>query len=122
MYICAQSLSCARLFATLQTVACQAPLSMRFSRQEYWSRLSFHTPEDLPDPGIKPASLTSPALADRFFTNYYIQPQIPILQRLAEKIKERTLPISCSALEVNRNQQKEKDKDRWINKLEEKND
>ena len=63
-----------------------------------------------------------PALAGRFFTNYYIQPQIPILQRLAEKIKERTLPISCFALEVNRNQQKEKEKERWISKLEEKNE
>ena len=41
---------------------------MRFSRQEYWSGLSFLFPEDLSDPGIKPASLTSPALADRFFT------------------------------------------------------
>ena len=36
------------------TVACQAPLSMGFSRQEYWSELPFPSPEDLPDPGIKP--------------------------------------------------------------------
>ena len=43
----------------------QAPLSMRFSRQKYWSRLPFPSPGDLPDPGIKPAS---PTLADRFFT------------------------------------------------------
>ena len=48
-----------RLFATLWTVAHQAPLSMGFSRQEYWSRLPFASPGDLPDPGIKPASLTS---------------------------------------------------------------
>jgi len=47
------------------TVARQALLSMEFSRQEYWSGLSFPPPEDLPDTGIKPASL---ALADRFFT------------------------------------------------------
>ena len=39
------------------TVACQSPLSMGFSRQEYWSGLSFPSPEDLPDPGIKPMSL-----------------------------------------------------------------
>ena len=41
---------------------------MKFSRQEYWSRLPFPTPEDLPDPGIKPTSPVSPALADGFFT------------------------------------------------------
>ena len=45
-----------RLFATPWTVACQAPLSMRFSRQEYWSGLPFPSPGDLPDPGIKPRS------------------------------------------------------------------
>ena len=45
----------------------QAPLFMEFSRQEYWSRLPFPSPEDLPDPGIKPVSLTSLALAARFF-------------------------------------------------------
>ena len=58
-----QSLSHIRLFATLWTVACQAPLSMVFSRQEYWSGLPFPSPRDLPDPGIKPASPVSPALA-----------------------------------------------------------
>ena len=52
----------------LWTVASQAPLSMGFSRQEYWSGLSCPIPGDLPDPGIKPASLMSPTLADRFFT------------------------------------------------------
>ena len=52
-----------RLSATLLTIACQAPLSMRFSRHEYWSGLPFPTPGDFPDPGIKLASLMSPALA-----------------------------------------------------------
>ena len=47
--------------------SCQAPLSMGFSRQEYWSCLPCHPPGDLPDSGIKPESLTSPALAGRFF-------------------------------------------------------
>ena len=47
------------------TVACQAPLSVGFLRQEYWSGLLFPSPGHLPDPGIKPAS---PALAGRFFT------------------------------------------------------
>ena len=45
-----------------------SPLSMGFSRQEYWSGLPRSPPEDLPDPGIKPASLMFPALAGRFFT------------------------------------------------------
>ena len=46
----------------------QAPLSMGFSRQEDWSGLPFPSPGILPPPGIEPASLTSPALANRFFT------------------------------------------------------
>ena len=50
------SLSCVQPFATLWTVAHQASLSMEFSRQEYWSGVSFPSPEDLPDPGIKPRS------------------------------------------------------------------
>ena len=54
--------------ATPWTVARQAPLSVGFSRQEYWSGLPFPPPGDLPDPGIKPASLVSPALAGGFFT------------------------------------------------------
>jgi len=50
------------------TVACQAPLTIEFSQQEYWSTLSFPTPGNHPDPGIEPMSLVSPALAGRFFT------------------------------------------------------
>ena len=46
-----------QLFVTLWTVACQAPLSMEFSRQEHWSGLSFPSPGYLPIPGIKPKSL-----------------------------------------------------------------
>ena len=57
-----------RLFATLWTVAYQAPLSIGFSRQEYWSGLPYPAPGDLPDPGIELVTLKSPALADRFFT------------------------------------------------------
>ena len=57
-----------QLFATLWTVAHQALLSMDFSRQEYWSELPFPPSGDFPDPGIEPASLTSPALAGGFFT------------------------------------------------------
>ena len=50
------------------TIACQVPLSMGFSRQEYWSGLPFPTAGDLPNPEVEPASLMSPALAGRFFT------------------------------------------------------
>ena len=64
----AQVLSHVRLFATPWTVASQAPLSMGFSRQEYWSELPFPSPGDLPDPEIKPVTPVSPALVGRFFT------------------------------------------------------
>ena len=63
--MCAQLLSCVRFFVTPWTVADQAPLSMGFSRQEYWSGLPFPSSGDLPDLRIKPAS---PALAGRFLT------------------------------------------------------
>ena len=65
----AQLFSRVHLFATPGSVAHQAPLSMGFSRQEYWSGLPFLTPGDLPDPGIEPTSLVSPPLAGGFFTN-----------------------------------------------------
>ena len=58
--MCVSLLSCfnhAQLFATLWTVACQTPLSMGFSRQEYWSGLPYLPPGDLPNPGIEPMSL-----------------------------------------------------------------
>ena len=51
-----KALSHVRLFATPWTVAYQAPPSMEFSRQEYWSGLPFPSPGDLPDPGVKPGS------------------------------------------------------------------
>ena len=57
-----------RLFVTPWTVARQAPLSMGFSRQEYWSGLPYLLPRDLPNPGMEPASLRSPHLAGGFFT------------------------------------------------------
>ena len=55
LWLCAQLLSCVQL-CDPRTVACQAPPSMGFSRQEYWSGLPFPFPEDLPYPGIKPMS------------------------------------------------------------------
>jgi len=66
---CLIAKSCLSLFATLWTVARQAPLSKGFSRQEYWSGLPCPPPGDLPDPGIKLLSLMSPVLAGRFFTS-----------------------------------------------------
>ena len=61
--------------ATLWTVAFQAPLSMRFSRQEYWSGLPFPSSGDLPNPGIEPASSMSPALqADSFLLSHWRSP------------------------------------------------
>ena len=54
-----KSLSCVQLFATAWTVAHQAPLSMGFSRQEYWSGLPCPCPGDLPNPGSEPQSLKS---------------------------------------------------------------
>ena len=54
--VCSQSLSGVQLFVIPWTVAHQAPLSMGFSRQEYWSGLLFLTPGDLPDPGIESKS------------------------------------------------------------------
>ena len=53
-----KSLSHVRLFAIPWTLAYQAPLSMEFSRQEYWSGLPFPSPGDLPDPGMEPGSPT----------------------------------------------------------------
>ena len=67
--MCAKSLQlCPALCNTLKTVAHQAPLSMGFSRQEYWSGLPCSPPGDLPNLGIEPSSLTSPTTAAEFFT------------------------------------------------------
>ena len=70
MCVRAHSLSCIQLFMTPSTVDCQAPLSMRFFRQEYWSGLPFPPPGDLLNPGIEPLSA---ALAGKFFTK---EPQL----------------------------------------------
>ena len=60
--------SCVQLFLSLWTVALQVPLLMGFSRQEYWSGLPCPPPGGLPDSGLEPISLRSPALVGRFFT------------------------------------------------------
>ena len=74
----AKSLGPVWLFVTLWTVARQAPLSLGFSRQEYWSGLPSPPPGDLMDPGIKPSSFTSPALAGRFFFCFFFLPLAPV--------------------------------------------
>ena len=69
--VCVCEISCFShllVFVTLWTVASQSPLSLAFSRQEYWSGLPCPPPEDLPDPGIKIVSFTSPASGGGFFT------------------------------------------------------
>ena len=70
-----KSLSRVRLFSTPWTVAYQAPLSMEFSRQEYWSGWPFPSPGDLPDPGIEPGSpaLQADALPSNFAVNNTVQ-------------------------------------------------
>ena len=75
--ITAESLSCVRLFVAPWPVARQAPLSTGFPRQEHWSELPFPPPRDLPNPGIKPTSPMSPALAGRFLTT--VPPRKPML-------------------------------------------
>ena len=61
-FLCVCVLNCVRLFEIPWTEAHQALLSMGFSKQEYWNKLPFPTPVDLPDPGIKPASPESPGV------------------------------------------------------------
>ena len=89
-----------RLLVTLRTVAHQAPLSIGFSRQEYWSGLPWPPPGDLPHPGIKYTSPFSPALADRFFTTSttWEAPGLPEKQHLftaSLKHAPSTLVLSC---------------------------
>ena len=73
---------------TSWTVASQAPLSMEFSRQEYWSGLPFPPPGDLPNPGTEWVSLVSPALADRLFIT---EPPGKLPQPRQKKKKEKRL-------------------------------
>ena len=68
MKLCAQWLSNVQLIATLWTIACKASLSMKLSRQEYWSGLPCPPPGNIPNPGTEPMSLTSPLLSGGFFT------------------------------------------------------
>ena len=81
--------------ATPWTVALQAPLSMEFSMQEYWSGFSFPSPRDLPNPRIEPQSLKLPALADRFFTNSATW-EAPQFSSVAQLCPTLCNPMDCS--------------------------
>ena len=101
----AESHSRVWLFATPYTAAVQASLSVEFSRQEYWSGLPCPPPRGLPNPGIKPVSLRSPALAGVFFTSSttwkalemaYMRPCALGTQALASSCTESVQPESLS--------------------------
>ena len=86
---CVCVLSCVQLFATPRTVAHQAPLSMGFPRQEPWSRLPFPSPGDLSNPGIKPKSFTSRALAGGLFTSRPPRILVPLQYSCLENPRDR---------------------------------
>ena len=86
-------LSHVRLFVTPWTVAWQAPLSIGFSRQAYWSGLPFPPPGDLPDPGIKPTSLIYPSWAGIFLTT--ASPRKPLLNNASSATYMLNICHSC---------------------------
>ena len=108
MKVNVKSLSRVQLFAILWTVAHQAPLSMGFSRQEYWSGLPFPSPGDLPDPGIEPMSPAlqadaktseppgEPAIAIAILKTASRKKQLAIRQNHSDRIVESCLlNLSC---------------------------
>ena len=105
----AQSLSCVRLSATLWTVVHQAPLPIRFFQQEYWSGLPYPSPEDLPVPGIKPASLASPASAGGYFTSVPPgkQPHIIVYHKIIY------CQLRISTVKKNKAEERDRDNGRW---------
>ena len=98
VWCCAQSLSRVWLFATPWTVACQVPLSVEFSRQEYWRGLPLPSPGNLPDPGIETVSLAPPALAGGLLTT--VPPGTSTLQCAAAAAKSlQSCPTLCDPIE-----------------------
>ena len=85
------------------TVACQASLSVEFSRQEYWSGLPFSTPGDIPNPEIGPESPVSPVLAGRFFTT--VTPGKPHYIRMLTFKKKSAYAFQKAANNTNLNTQ-----------------
>ena len=96
-----QSLSHVRLFGTPWTVAHQAPLSMEFSRQEYWNELPFPSPEDPPDPGIEPRcpALQADSLSSKPPRNTPQKSKICIRGRLKTRTLIQTIPFSLQEKE-----------------------
>ena len=88
--------SCVQILCNSMTEACQISLSMGFSRQESWSGLPFPSPGDLPDPGIEPRSLTSPALASVFFTTSATWEKISSFLEIAVVNNEAALISVCT--------------------------
>ena len=93
IYLSVKSFSCVQLFVNPQTVAHQDPLSMAFSRQEYWSGQSFPSPGHPPDPQIRPESL---ALQADSLLSYHQKPLSFILVSLMRM--PRSLDMSIKAL------------------------
>ena len=97
--VCA--LSGVQLFATPWTIACQAPLSTEFSKQEYCSGMPFPTPGGLPNPGTKPTSPASPASAGGFF--YHLRhlgsPTMNNYSAIKKKKKER-MPFAVTQMDL----------------------
>ena len=87
-----------RLFELPRTVASQAPLSMGFSRQEYWSGLPFPPSGDLPDPGIEPTCPVSPALPGWFSTAWAIR-EAPMGRLKAKAKVAQSCPILCDPMD-----------------------
>ena len=82
--------SCVQLSVTLWTVAHHAPLSVGFSRQEYWSVLPFPYPGDLSDPGIEPVSPATPALQMHYLTTESPRKPNPSIQIVKTNISNST--------------------------------
>ena len=89
--------SCVQLFSTLWAVVHQAPLSMGFSRQEYWSGLPFPSPGDLPDPGIKPTSLYISSTG-RWVLYHHLPPGKPVSVIIAKRYKDVRIQKSFSVV------------------------
>ena len=98
--------SCVQPFVTWWTVVHQAPLSMGFSRQEYWSGLPFLPPGHLPHPGMEPLPLISLALAGRFFTSSTTwEAEVTLVTRemqIKTTVKYQFTPIRMDTFKVNK--------------------
>jgi len=92
-----------RLFANLWIVACQAPMSLGFSRQEYWSGLSFFSPGDLPAPGIKPLIALFPDLVVSFFPT--------------STIWQACVCVCVCVCETERERERERERDTYIQRV-----